>query len=455
MYKVNWKLPSYIEHRVADIMHRRRLNGWDFDTPKAKSHVEWLESEQQRTEQIIRPYIGNEVIHTNRISRPFRKDGTLSEQAKKHYDDVGDISGPFNKIRFEPVNLGSRQKIAQRMLAHGWEPTEYTEKGSPKLTIDGKPCPNLEQMDDELGPAVAHWYNCNHRLGVIRGWIENVQEDDRIYYSVNPCGTNTRRMRHQLVVNVPKAEDKVFFGQEMRELFIARDPYKLVGIDAAGMENRVIAHYMLLVAGDRAKNEIEPILDPEIDFHTRFWEAISDFIESRSHAKNVEYAYFFGAQDYKLGTMANFVPRRLKSANPERVGQEIRAAIGNRFPSLNQVLEYVAWHVKKYGYLVAPDGSKLFPRGDHSAFNTWVQGTGQVFFKTALCFADRWFNEEELDYALVGVFHDEMQSRVHPNSIDRYRELSELAMVKAGEFLDLKVPMEGESVVGTNWAETH
>ena len=456
MYKVNWRIPSYIEHRVADIMARRFRNGWDFDTDTARQHSDWLASEQERTESTIRRYLPHEPKLYNRVNRPFRKDGSFSQAGEKYRDILGDaIAGPFTGIGWEEIPISSRQKVALILQKHGWQPTSYTEKGNPQITISGEPCPNLQEMDGEFGEAIAHWYTCQHRKGVIDGWLNAVQDDGRIYYFVNPCGTNTRRMRHQLIVNVPKAEEKVFFGKEMRELFIAREPYKLVGIDASGMENRIIAHYMLILAVNKAKSEIEPIIDPEIDFHTKFWEAVSDFIESRSNAKNVEYAYFFGAQDPKLGKMADFVPRRLKGAKHERVGQEIRSAIGSQFPSLNKVLEYVDWHVKKYGFLVAPDGSKLFPRGDHSAFNTWVQGTGQVFFKTAMCFADRWWNEENLDYALVGAFHDELQSRVHPNSIDRYRELAELSMVKAGEFLDLKVPMEGESIVGENWAQTH
>lgn len=455
MYKVNWRIPIYTEHRVQEIMTRRRLNGWRFDTEKAKHYVQWLKQEQNRVYSYIKPYLSYEPVVQGRCNHPFRKNGSLSQNALKHVDDLPSVDGPFTKIQWKEISIRSRRKLADRLIKLGWQPSSYTDKGNPQLTLSGDPCPNLLEMDNELGPAVAHWFNCDHRKNQIQGWIDNVQDDGRIYYDVDPCGTNTRRMRHKLVVNVPKAEDDVFFGNEMRSLFIAKPPYYLVGIDAAGMENRIIAHYMLLVCGEKARSEIEPIIDPEVDFHTQFWEAISEFSSSRSHSKNIEYAVLFGAQNHKLGTMADIVPRRLKGSNPERIGEQIRSAIGDRFPSLNKVLEYVDWHVKKYGYLVGPDGGKLWPRGEHSAFNTWIQGTGQIFFKTALCFADKWIRQEELDSYLVGVFHDEMQHEVHEDSIKRHRELVEQSLVQAGKFLKLKVPMEGESTVGTTWKETH
>lgn len=451
LYKLNWKLPVYIEHRVAEIIAQQERNGWDFDKEKAIEYVNWLNSEQQECESTIEEDLHPIPVLKNRVNKPFKQNGELSA-AGKRYDDLP-ISGPFTGIEWKSIDVGSRKKLSEQLIRRGWEPSSYTEKGSPQLTVKGKPCPNLEEFDSRLGKAVAHWFNCNHRKGVIGGWINHTHDDGRIYYSVNPCGTNTRRMRHSLVVNVPKAEEKVFFGQEMRSLFTVRDPYVLIGNDIKGLENRIIAHYMIMLAN--AHEEVEALIDPDRDFHTDFWGAIDDFIDSRSNAKNVEYAYFFGAQDPKLGSMADRIPRYLKGASLERVGAEIRKKIGNRFPSLAQVLAYVDHHVDRYGFLMTPDGGKIYPRGKHSAFNTLIQGTGSVVHKVSVCFLDTWLKRYQLDSAFVGNFHDETQSRVHNNHVEQYRELSEESVVQSGRFLQLKVPMSGESKVGTNWAMTH
>lgn len=51
-------------------------------------------------------------------------------------------------------------------------------------------------------------------------------------------------MRHRLVVNVPKASKHVPYGYEMRSYFTHRPDRLLVGYDAAGLELRMLAHFM-------------------------------------------------------------------------------------------------------------------------------------------------------------------------------------------------------------------
>ncbi len=85
-------------------------------------------------------------------------------------------------------------------------------------------------------------------------------------------------MQHRVVVNVPKADDKVFYGKEMRSLFTAEDGKVLVGIDASALEARVEAHYIYPFDPEGANELING------DIHARNSRL---FGVSRSLAKNV------------------------------------------------------------------------------------------------------------------------------------------------------------------------
>lgn len=61
----------------------------------------------------------------------------------------------------------------------------------------------------------------------------------------------------------------------------------------------------------------------------------------------------------------------------------------------------------------------------------------------------------KIDSLKVGDIHDEWQYDVDPNYADEHGELAVKAITKAGEKLNLAVPLDGESKVGRTWAETH
>ena len=76
--------------------------------------------------------------------------------------------------------------------------------------------------------------------------------------------------------------------------------------------------------------------------------------------------------------------------------------------------------------------------------------------KTATIFLfGKWIPRELLDAKLVLHMHDEFQAEVNPEHVERYCELAKMAFVKAGEYFELNIPMEGDPIVGTSWAETH
>ncbi len=70
-------------------------------------------------------------------------------------------------------------------------------------------------------------------------WPTNPDEEWRVPATAFTIGTNTFRMRHRNVVNIPTRG-----LWPLRHLFIASKGYKILGCDGSGLELRMLAHFM-------------------------------------------------------------------------------------------------------------------------------------------------------------------------------------------------------------------
>ena len=447
--KVDWKTPARIEHKVAEIIARQERAGWPFRLEQAKAYVEQLDAEAAEIYEQIKATMGYYYERKSEVNAPFKKDGSLTKLAEEY----GDVVGPFTRIEWQPIELTQHQKVAQRLVQLGWVPTQYSSTGIPKIKPDGEPCPNLERMEQsDIGHTLAHYTKLTHRSNQIKGWIDNCRPDGRVPACANPNGTNTGRMTHKVVANVPKASPDVFFGEEMRSLFThSGEGYKLVGFDAEGLELRIAAHYInseaftdALINGDKSQGT-----DP----HTRVLDACRPFgVETRDEAKSCVYSTVYGASARKVATTLNL---------PEARGASIIEAVESVFPGISTLKPTVEKAAGR-GYLIGLDGRKIWMRRDsdgrimkHKAMNYLFQSGGGIAMKVVLCFIDKKVKEEGLDVTFVGNIHDEVQSEVAEHHIMGYTRCVEWAFDQTTEFLGLRCPLAGEVKSGDTWAETH
>ena len=155
---------------------------------------------------------------------------------------------------------GQRIKIPDEHISR-WKPTLYNyqkdsngkpvrdQKGkliptSPKIQEAGKICPNLMEMEGDLVKLVVKWLSLRNRQSVLQGWLSNprLQMDGRIGAGRTGIAA-THRQKHKVIVNVPKASEKVLLGKEFRSLFICEEGTKIAAGDAAALEGRVQGHY--------------------------------------------------------------------------------------------------------------------------------------------------------------------------------------------------------------------
>lgn len=445
-----WAEAYALELRVAQIIRQQEINGWKIDLPRVKQYIDELEGKVNDIDSKLLPIIpfNRSPIANALVSSPFTQAGQPAIRAVKWLGSPA--AGPFSKVEWVPINLDSDDQVKEFLLTQGWKPTDWTydkltgERRSPRLTED-----SFDSIQGGLGILVSERMVLQHRLGLLNGFLRDVRPDGRIESRANTVGTNTYRMRHSVVVNIPKADGSSFFGKELRSLFITSEGNVLVGYDAKGLETRMLCHYL----NDEAMTKL--LL--EQDIHTRISKLIPDYLEGtdkqrRQKAKGIFYALIYGIGDEKLGRIQ--VDVRPEGQGYQAAGKEVRGRIMKDLPALDKLI----WQVRrasKRGYLLGLDGRKLQIRSEYSAFNTLLQAAGAVVMKVAMVELDDRIKEKGFYAKKVYDSHDEGQLEVWEPHAEPLTQLCKNAVLKAGEMMKLNVPLEADAKIGKSWAETH
>ena len=273
------------------------------------------------------------------------------------------------------------------------------------------------------------------RIAQVSSWIEATREDGRVHGKVITNGTVTGRMSHQSpnMAQVPAVYSP--YGKECRALWIANKGYKLVGVDASGLELRMLAHYM------NDKEYTNEIINGDI--HTA--NKNSAGLGSRDEAKTFIYAFIYGAGDKKIGSILG---------RSEADGRRVKEKFLRHTPSLRSLREKVDGVAKKR-WLRGLDQRKILIRHPHAALNTLLQGAGACVMKYALTLLEEYVIKKRIKaYPVVNV-HDEFQYEVEESKTKEFGELAVQSIIQAGKDLKIRCPLDGEYKIGNNWAETH
>lgn len=252
MAKIDWKNGLELERDVAILLKEQEDYGVFFNLPKAVYFVSLLDKLKDEEYSKIRPYLNyNIIILENKskeeggkysyVSKIYKNNGEYTQIVNNYFDNPSIVGGCFSRISFEEPSISKRGVIIKQLLKLGWKPKEFTDKGQPKLTCDGKPVDTIKSVGG-FGESLHLWYIYNHRQSQIKSFIDNVRPDQRISAQLNSCATNTFRAAHKIVANIPRVTST--FGKEMRSLFSVRNGRAFVGADVSGLELRILAHHM-------------------------------------------------------------------------------------------------------------------------------------------------------------------------------------------------------------------
>ena len=431
-----------IEHQTARIVDQQRNTGFLLDIKKSMSLVAMFETKlYELEEEVQKEFLA--TVEKQILTHSYTSTGKVAKVAKdqhgkgvrltdKEYEKFTMYQNPKPIIRETSTefNLGSRKQIGEYLIRSGWEPKKFTPTGQPM--VDESILKKVKGIPQAA--LIANYLMIQKRLAQVRSWLKELNEDTgRVHGYVNPNGAVTGRMTHSHpnMAQIPSSSSP--YGKECRSCWIVPENYKLVGIDASGLELRMLAHYL---DDEGYTNEIL-----NGDIHTANQKLAG--LQSRDQAKTFIYALLYGAGDAKLGTVAG---------RGREAGKRLRQSFFDNLPSFKTLTGRVQREAAE-GYVKGLDGRKLTVRSAHAALNTLLQGAGAIIMKQAMILLDG--KLKYLDAKFVANVHDEWQIECHESVADQVGKLGVEAIIEAGKLLNLNCPLDGDYNVGNNWSETH
>ena len=391
-----------LERKVRAIVDQQERNGFAFDIQKATVFLSQLEDEQY----------------------------SLEEKAQEMFEPT-EVKLK-TKTKYIPFNIASRKQIAERLMERGWDPKKHTEKGNVIVSEE-----ILSKLDMPEAQMFSRYFLLQKRTGLLKSWIQECQEDDRVRGRVMTLRTVTGRMAHNSpnMAQVPATYSP--YGKECRELWTVSNPdtHALVGTDASGLELRCLAHYME-----------DPKFTREVltgDVHTANQKMAG--LETRDQAKTFIYAFLYGAGPAKIGSVVG--------AGAKQGNILIQRFLKN-MPALNRLRSKVQ-EAAEEGTIIGLDGRQLQIRAVHSSLNTLIQGAGAIVCKQWLVHMDERIRAKGIDAKLVASVHDEYQFEVSKKDTTIFGQITKDAMKDTEATLNVKCPLDCEYKVGNTWAETH
>lgn len=389
------------EHMMQRLACHVQDNGFYFDIDEAESLYETIVAEEQQI-----------VANMQQVFEP-----TVVELK--------------TKTKLIPFNPASRKQIGERLMQKGWQPREFTETGLPKVNENV-----LEGIQIKEAQLLSRYFTLQKRSAMIKSWIKAAEDDSRVRCTYHTLGAVTNRMscsgpNLQQIPSVRKP-----FGKECRSLWRAAPGNFLIDTDAAGLELRVLAHYL----SDRRFTD--EILNGDI--HTANQRMAG--LETRDQAKTFIYALLYGAGDAKIGLIVN---------GTARDGMVLRERFLSNMPAFKRFREAVNKKGASVGTLKAIDGRVLRVRSEHASVNTLIQGSSAVLMKQWFMQTGMNLKRKKAKAGIVAMVHDEMVIESTEESVDLASECVRISMSHVNKLYDMRCPLDCDVHVGTNWSEIH
>jgi DNA polymerase I-like protein with 3'-5' exonuclease and polymerase domains len=421
-----------LEGQVQRIISKQIENGWVLDQESAFVLLAELKEKKYDLEDKVHETFKPLPTFVKQITPKFKKDGTQSVVGLKFLGEAWQtVQAEFSRIDFPEFNLGSRQQIGRYLQYFGWKPETFTETGQP--IVDESVLRKVKGIPE--AELIGEYLMVQKRIAQIQSWLDAVKDDGRVHGYVNANGAVTGRMTHSSpnMGQVPAVYSP--YGKECRAVWTVPTGYSLVGMDASGLELRMLAHYM------NDEGYTHEILNGDI--HTA--NQLAAGLPTRDQAKTFIYAFLYGAGDAKIGSIVGG-----SSAD----GRRLKAKFLSNTPALGKLRGRVSTASGR-GYLLGLDGRRVAVRSEHAALNSLLQSAGAIVMKQALVLLDQYATLHNIDYKIIGNIHDEIQTEVATKDAERFGRLATACIEAAGIHYNLNCPLAGEYKVGANWAETH
>ena len=423
-----------LEHRTASIMREQEQTGFYFDSKQAMTLLAELKQNMADVEDEVHNTFKPKWVEDKQVLPYTKKNGELSKRGltDEEYESIlaSGNRGPFMRKKLVEFNLGSRKQIGEYLIDFGWQPERFTPTGQP--IVDEGTLKKITHIKE--AKLIADYLLYQKRIAQVSSWIDELKED-RVHGRVIPNGTITGRMTHRNpnMAQVPNLGSP--YGKECRACWTVPEGYKLVGVDASGLELRMLAHYMNDI------DYIEEVVNGDI--HSTNQELAG--LKTRDQAKTFIYALVYGAGDAKIGKIIN---------GDIKKGKALKERFFSNLPALKKLRDRVQ-QASNRGFLKGIDGRKIYVRSQHASLNTLLQGCGAIVMKQAMVNLHELIKLNVVDAQFVANIHDEWQLQVKESQADYIGRLGVESIEKVTEQFNMRCDLTGQYKIGGNWSETH
>ena len=426
-----------LEHDIIKITNHQEKAGFLFDDKQAMMFLAKLKTRISEVEDEVKETFKPKLVDDKLVTPYIKKDGELSKRGltKEEYEKFNGISSsdinPFMRKKLQQFNLGSRKQIGEYLKDFGWKPERFTPTGQP--IVDEGTLKKIEHIPE--AKLISEFLLLQKRIAQLSSWIDELQSDNRVHGKVISNGTITGRMTHRgpNMAQVPNISSP--YGKECRACWTVPSGYKLVGIDASGLELRMLAHYM------NDEEYINDVINGDIHQINQRLAGI----QSRDKAKTFIYAFIYGAGDERLGKVVG---------GGRANGKRLKDRFLRNLPSLKTLTKRVQ-QASKRGFLKGIDGRRIYIRSEHASLNSLLQGGGAIIMKKALVLLTNKIKVNNIDATVVANIHDEWQIQVKESQADLVGQMGVDAIEEAADHFKLRCPLTGQYKVGGDWSETH
>jgi DNA polymerase-1 len=367
----------------------------------------------------------------------------LKEKSSKH---LNELTNEIYELSGETFNINSPKQLGVVLF-------ETIGLKAPKKTKTGYSTNEsvLNALVDEH-PVIAKLLEYRESFKLHSTYIEPLldlgikDQEDKIYTSFLQTGTATGRLssKNPNLQNIPVRTQA---GRQIREGFIARDGYKLVGIDYSQIELRLLAHY----SKDEALLEA---FNNDLDIHLQTAFKIfgqEEANEKRGVAKSINFGLLYGMGSRKLADQLGISPK------------EAKQYIDSYFESFSTVKEYlqsIQDDAMEHGYVKTLTGRKrrfdfenangmMKATYQRESVNTVFQGSASDLIKLAMIKIDSKYKNND-DMKMLLQIHDELIFEIKEDKVDQIT--SKLVYIMENIY-KLNVPLKVSISVGDNWSK--
>lgn len=463
----------HLEHQTWALIRQQKLNGFYFDIDRAGPFYKELMitgwSLREELALFFPPTL--QLIHTYKMAR--KADGEFGKGYLSHRDIFEKLvlleDGGYEAWGYVDFDPASPTDRVAKLLALGWVPLEFTKpskthpNGQPQPTRKGKLSPSLvafveDQVEDTGVKTLADWLTVNSRAAMIKTWMNSYNPETHCIHGTLWLA-NTLRYKHSgpNTANAPavkEGEEKDENGTvvkkwplmgkdggwayESRDLWTTRDNQnrRLVGVDAKGIQLRVLANYL----NDPDFTEAILSEDPHAA-NARMMD-----LPGRGLAKTITYAIIMGAGDARIA---------LEARIPLRDAKDNKKKFFDKVPGLRELISRLKAERKRTGRITLCDGSRILCEQDHTVIPFLLQGDESRIMRKAKVIINQMVRKQGVDALIVGDIHDELQCDVAKGDVEVFQQICNTAFKEAGVFFNYKLPIGCDSKVGLTWSQTH